>query len=137
MMGSASGRRRVGPFVYVRFHGVTKYGGRYGDEELQPWADWLRAEHASGRDVFAYFNNDIGGHAPRDAVRLREMVRATAVTEVPAPHPAASPRPNARRPTSHARRYLRTSAFEDPAVALACLAVSLSSGSAASTHRSR
>ena len=73
MMGSASGRRRVGPFVYVRFHGVTKYGGRYGDEELQPWAEWLEAEHASGRDVFAYFNNDIGGHAPRDAVRLREM----------------------------------------------------------------
>jgi uncharacterized protein YecE (DUF72 family) len=74
-MGSASGRRRVGPFVYVRFHGVTKYGGRYGDEELQPWADWLQAEHASGRDVFAYFNNDIGGHAPRDAVRLRDMVQ--------------------------------------------------------------
>jgi uncharacterized protein YecE (DUF72 family) len=24
--------------------------------------------------VFAYFNNDIGGHAPRDAVRLREMI---------------------------------------------------------------
>jgi uncharacterized protein YecE (DUF72 family) len=74
MMGSASGRLRVGPFVYVRFHGVTKYGGRYGDEELRPWADWLREEHASGRDVFAYFNNDIGGHAPRDAIRLREMV---------------------------------------------------------------
>jgi len=74
MVGSASGMRRVGPFVYVRFHGVTKYAGRYGDEELKPWADWLDAEHASGRDVFAYFNNDIGGHAPRDAVRLREML---------------------------------------------------------------
>jgi uncharacterized protein YecE (DUF72 family) len=32
------------------------------------------AEHAAGRDVFAYFNNDIGGHAPRDAIRLREML---------------------------------------------------------------
>jgi uncharacterized protein YecE (DUF72 family) len=74
MMGSATGRLRVGPFVYVRFHGVTRYGGRYGDEELRPWADWLGEEHASERDVYAYFNNDIGGHAPRDALRLREMV---------------------------------------------------------------
>jgi uncharacterized protein YecE (DUF72 family) len=74
MNGSASGRRQVGPFAYVRFHGVTKYGGRYGDEELRPWAGWLAQEHRSGRDVFAYFNNDIGGHAPRDAMRLREML---------------------------------------------------------------
>jgi uncharacterized protein YecE (DUF72 family) len=74
MVGAASGRRRVGPIVYVRYHGITRYGGRYGEDELQPWADWLRAEHATGRDVFAYFNNDIGGHAPRDAVRLRAML---------------------------------------------------------------
>jgi uncharacterized protein YecE (DUF72 family) len=74
MAGSATGRLRVGPCVYMRFHGVTRYGGRYGDEELAPWADWLIAEHRAGRDVFAYFNNDIGGHAPRDAVRLREML---------------------------------------------------------------
>lgn len=58
---------------------MTKYGGRYGDEELQPWADRLVAEHASGRDVFAYFNNDVGGHAPRDAVRLRDMLQARVV----------------------------------------------------------
>jgi uncharacterized protein YecE (DUF72 family) len=74
MTGTGSGPRRVGPFVYVRFHGVTRYGGRYSDDELRPWAEWLAAEHASGRDVFAYFNNDIGGHAPRDAVRLRDMI---------------------------------------------------------------
>jgi uncharacterized protein YecE (DUF72 family) len=24
--------------------------------------------------VFAYFNNDTGGHAPRDAVRLRQKI---------------------------------------------------------------
>jgi uncharacterized protein YecE (DUF72 family) len=24
--------------------------------------------------VFAYFNNDAGGHAPRDAVRLRQRI---------------------------------------------------------------
>lgn len=74
MTGSATGRLRVGPFVYARFHGVTRYGGRYADDELQPWAEWLRGEHDAGRDVFAYFNNDIGGHAPRDAVRLRALL---------------------------------------------------------------
>jgi uncharacterized protein YecE (DUF72 family) len=74
MHGSATGRQRLGPFVYVRFHGTTKYGGRYGDDELGGWAEWIRAEHGAGRDVFAYFNNDVGGHAPRDAMRLRELV---------------------------------------------------------------
>jgi uncharacterized protein YecE (DUF72 family) len=74
MHGSATGPQRRGPFVYVRFHGTTKYGGRYGDEELRAWAEWLRAEHAAGRDVFAYFNNDVGGHAPRDALRLRNLI---------------------------------------------------------------
>jgi uncharacterized protein YecE (DUF72 family) len=34
----------------------------------------LRGIHAAGRDVFVYFNNDTGGHAPRDAVRIREMM---------------------------------------------------------------
>lgn len=74
MHGSAPARQLVGPFVYVRFHGTTRYGGRYGDEELRSWAEWLRTEHDRGRDVFAYFNNDVGGHAPRDAVRLRDLV---------------------------------------------------------------
>src|SRR5438270_303902 len=41
MQGSASGRLSVGPFVYVRFHGTTRYGGRYDDEALEGWAEWL------------------------------------------------------------------------------------------------
>lgn len=74
MAGSESGVRRVGPFAYVRFHGLSRYAGSYGDEVLKGWADWLSGELHSGRDVYAYFNNDLGGHAPRDAVRLREMI---------------------------------------------------------------
>ena len=75
MRGSESPRRRVGPFLYVRFHGAgTKYGGRYGQDQLAGWSDWLAGERREGRDVFAYFNNDSGGHAPRDALRLREML---------------------------------------------------------------
>ena len=74
MPGSASGRLAVGPFVYVRFHGAQRYGGRYADNLLADWADWLGEQHRNGRPLFAYFNNDIGGHAPRDAARLRALM---------------------------------------------------------------
>jgi len=74
MAGSASGFIDTRPFVYVRFHGTTKYGGRYPDETLEEWAEWLSARARGGLPVFAYFNNDTGGHAPRDAKRLREMI---------------------------------------------------------------
>ena len=75
MEGSVSPLRFVGPFVYVRFHGHgAKYGGRYTDRALEEWADRLSPQRTSGRAVFAYFNNDVGGHAPRDAVRLRSLL---------------------------------------------------------------
>jgi uncharacterized protein YecE (DUF72 family) len=76
MEGSATERLTVGPFIYVRFHhGTKKYGGRYSDERLDSWGEWLSARAREGRDVFAYFNNDTGGHAPRDAVRLRQRIQ--------------------------------------------------------------
>ncbi|HMF97114.1 MAG TPA: DUF72 domain-containing protein [Vicinamibacterales bacterium] len=70
LAGSESGRRAVGPFVYVRFHG-RKYAGSYSDRTIGDWADWLVERAREGRAIYAYFNNDAGGHAPRDAVRLR------------------------------------------------------------------
>lgn len=75
MRGSATARQRVGPFVYVRFHGATgHYGGGYSDDRLAVWADWLHAERTTGAEIYAYFNNDVGGHAPRDAVTLRRFL---------------------------------------------------------------
>jgi uncharacterized protein YecE (DUF72 family) len=75
MQRSATERIAVGPCVYVRFHfGTSKYGGRYDDDRLDGWADWLVERIADGLDVFAYFNNDTGGHAPRDAIRLRDRL---------------------------------------------------------------
>ena len=74
MQGSASGRRTIGPFVYARFHGTTKYGGRYDDGTLESWAEWLAGRARDGSPVYAYFNNDVGGHAPRDAARLRDAI---------------------------------------------------------------
>jgi uncharacterized protein YecE (DUF72 family) len=75
MQGSATGRQRVGPFIYVRFHGATAhYGGGYSDDRLAGWAEWLGSQRAAGLDVYAYFNNDIGGHAPRNAGTLRTLM---------------------------------------------------------------
>jgi len=75
MAGSASGRIAVGPVAYVRFHGATgKYRGRYPDEVLRSWADWMAAQAGGGRPVWAYFNNDIGADAIRDAQTLKAMV---------------------------------------------------------------
>jgi uncharacterized protein YecE (DUF72 family) len=77
MQGSATGRHAIGPFIYVRFHhGTAKYGGRYPDDRLDEWAEWLVDRIGEGKDVFAYFNNDTGGHAPRDALRLRGRIDA-------------------------------------------------------------
>jgi len=71
MAGSASGRLQVGPFGYLRLHGPQRYSGGYADADLARWADWCVDSQQQGRSVFVYFNNDIGGHAPRDAARLR------------------------------------------------------------------
>ena len=75
MKGSATGRERIGPFVYVRFHGAAgTYSGGYPAERLERWSEWLQEQRRAGCDVFAYFNNDVGGHAPRDAVTLRTLL---------------------------------------------------------------
>ncbi|MBW3613611.1 MAG: DUF72 domain-containing protein [Chloroflexi bacterium] len=75
MPGSEPPPTPIGPFVYLRFHGAgSRYGGRYPSQRLRAWADRIAAWTADGLTVWAYFNNDLGGHAPRDAARLREMV---------------------------------------------------------------
>ena len=75
MAGSATEPSPVGPFVYVRFHGAgERYGGRYSDEAIERWAERIAGWRAEGRPVWAYFNNDVGGHAVRDADRLRTAV---------------------------------------------------------------
>jgi uncharacterized protein YecE (DUF72 family) len=74
MAGAATERVVTGRFVYVRFHGPVRYGGRYSDDALSDWSDWLNAQRAEGRPLYAYFNNDVGGHAPKDAIRLRALI---------------------------------------------------------------
>jgi uncharacterized protein YecE (DUF72 family) len=75
MPGSATGWEITAPFVYVRFHGASsRYGDSYPDEHLHRWADWLNQRRAQGCDVYAYFNNDVGSHAPRNALTFRRML---------------------------------------------------------------
>jgi uncharacterized protein YecE (DUF72 family) len=64
------------PPVYIRFHGPTKtkYTGSYPDELLARWAQRIRGYRSSGYPVFAYFNNDIGGHAIENARTLIRLV---------------------------------------------------------------
>ena len=76
MAGSAPLPERVGSVVYIRFHGSgTRYGGAYSPQRLTAWAERIAGWAAEGWPVWAFFNNDIGGHAVRDADRLRGLVR--------------------------------------------------------------
>ncbi len=61
--------------VYLRFHGPKGlYSSPYDRGLLAEWAERIRAWRDGGHDVLAYFNNDARAYAPRDALRLRELV---------------------------------------------------------------
>jgi uncharacterized protein YecE (DUF72 family) len=63
-------------WVYVRGHGPGgRYRGRYPPEELTAWAGRIAGWRAEGRDVYAYFDNDIKSAAPFDAEALKQLVR--------------------------------------------------------------
>jgi uncharacterized protein YecE (DUF72 family) len=58
-------------FMYLRFHGPDKmFASAYGERGLERWVPHIRRWLDDGIDVFAYFNNDFGGHAVRDARAL-------------------------------------------------------------------
>jgi uncharacterized protein YecE (DUF72 family) len=62
-------------FVYLRFHGPTgDYGGKYQEEGLRGWAEKIGDWQEAGRDVYAYFNNDMMGYAVENARELRGYV---------------------------------------------------------------
>lgn len=61
-------------WTYLRFHGPRAtehpYAGRYTGRRLRSVAERVRAWVDQGTDVYAYFNNDIGAAAVRDALWL-------------------------------------------------------------------
>jgi uncharacterized protein YecE (DUF72 family) len=61
-------------FVYVRFHhGSRGRRGNYSPRELESWARRIR-DWGRRRDVWAYFNNDWEGFAPKNAESLQELI---------------------------------------------------------------
>lgn len=65
------------PFLYLRKHGppgCKPYNGAYPGEALEQECNRVAKALGQGRDVYVYFNNDMGGHAPRNAQTLIRMV---------------------------------------------------------------
>ena len=61
--------------VYVRLHGDQElYTSGYSDRALDAWASRCRGWMEDGHDVHVYFDNDAKGHAPHDAVALKERL---------------------------------------------------------------
>jgi uncharacterized protein YecE (DUF72 family) len=63
-------------FTYIRMHQPPN-GLGYGERALQPWAQRLLEWRGQTLDVFVYFNNDIEGHAIKDAQTLTSLVGKT------------------------------------------------------------
>jgi uncharacterized protein YecE (DUF72 family) len=76
---------RTTDWIYVRFHGPhadeRPYHGRYGQRRLAGWAERLSAELDASRDVYCYFNNDVGGQAVVDAGDLRALLARSGLDE--------------------------------------------------------
>jgi uncharacterized protein YecE (DUF72 family) len=61
--------------MYLRLHGDKElYASGYSDAALEQWADKCRGWAAQGLEVFGYFDNDIKGFAPYDAMRLLALL---------------------------------------------------------------
>ncbi|MFL5915397.1 MAG: DUF72 domain-containing protein [Gaiellaceae bacterium] len=61
-------------WTYVRFHGGTRgRRGNYSDSELREWSARLRGWSRT-HEVYAYFNNDWEGFAPRNAALLKRLL---------------------------------------------------------------
>lgn len=63
-------------FVYIRRHGMQgSYNGFYSSEQLAKDAARIRGYLERDLDVFIYFNNDLGGAAPNNAIELAGMLQ--------------------------------------------------------------
>jgi uncharacterized protein YecE (DUF72 family) len=78
-------REITADWLYLRFHGASR-GGNYTDQALRVEASYIRQHVAAGLDVFAYFNNDVGGHAIHNAADLRRYARLGDAAPAPSAH---------------------------------------------------
>jgi uncharacterized protein YecE (DUF72 family) len=74
LVGKETPRVVTADIIYVRFHGPAgRYRGDYSKSMLQAWAKWLKDHAKQVRSIYAYFNNDINGHAIQNAKQLRGL----------------------------------------------------------------
>lgn len=67
---------RTSSWGYLRMHqGAAKPWPHYGDQALRTWSRRLAETWSDADDVYAYFNNDPGGAAVRNAVRFAQLTR--------------------------------------------------------------
>lgn len=65
-------------FMYIRFHGPRKlYGSSYTRKELDAYGKLILEKVKRGKDVYAYFNNDIDGYAVANAQMLKNVINIT------------------------------------------------------------
>jgi uncharacterized protein YecE (DUF72 family) len=75
LSGRQTPKRITGKVIYVRFHGTSgRYAGNYSNAMLNKWADWIKENRRNVSAVYAYFNNDVEGHAIANAKTLKSML---------------------------------------------------------------
>ncbi|MBA3318943.1 MAG: DUF72 domain-containing protein [Gemmatimonadales bacterium] len=79
-------------FAYIRMHAGEGAGGAFTRDQLELWAGRLRALGRAGKDCYVYFNNDRGGHAPRDARSLLDLLEPVPRGQTQAPTARKTPR---------------------------------------------
>jgi uncharacterized protein YecE (DUF72 family) len=67
-------REITADWVYIRFHG-GHYDGNYDDAALAVYAREIESYLEAGLDAYVYFNNDLHGHALKNAASLKALVR--------------------------------------------------------------
>jgi uncharacterized protein YecE (DUF72 family) len=60
-------------FTYIRMH-LPSRGLGYGRSALEPWSDRINEWSRQKLAVFVYFNNDMEGHAIKDAQTLISLI---------------------------------------------------------------
>jgi uncharacterized protein YecE (DUF72 family) len=78
LAGFQSPLQLTADFTYIRLHGPGgRYQGSYSDATLECWADRLRAWRL--KEAFIFFDNDQSAFAPKNAVRLTEILNGERV----------------------------------------------------------
>jgi uncharacterized protein YecE (DUF72 family) len=77
---------RTADWTYVRFHhGRASPIPCYGERALQHWVDELTGSWSDDEDIYAFFNNDPGCCAVRDAARFADLAQKAGLTTTRVP----------------------------------------------------